>query len=73
MSQISQENLYKVILSPIVSEKTSIATAYNQYTFKVVKDCNKQDIKRAVELLFGVDVQSVQTLNIKGLSVGLSD
>lgn len=63
---MSQENLYKVLLSAVVSEKTSIASANNQYIFKVIKSANKQDIKKAIELLFGVTVNSVQTLNVKG-------
>lgn len=63
---MNEERLYQVLLSPIVSEKTTTASAYNQYAFKVAKSANKQDIKRAVELLFGVDVQAVKTLNIKG-------
>lgn len=63
---MSKENLYKVIMSPVVSEKTSIASSLNQYTFKVAKSANKQDIKRAVELLFGVKIKAIQTMNVKG-------
>ncbi len=66
IKNISQEKLYKIILSPIVSEKTSIASANNQYTFKVAKESTKQDIKRSIELLFGVDVKAIQTMNVKG-------
>ncbi len=63
---MSKEKLYKVLLSPIISEKTTIASANNQYVFKVLKSATKKDIKLAVELLFNVSVNKVQTLNMIG-------
>lgn len=61
------ERLYKVLLGPHISEKTSIATeASNSYTFKVVPDATKPEIKAAVERLFEVQVAAVRTLNVKG-------
>ncbi len=63
---MSKERLFKVLLAPVVSEKTTMASANNQYVFKVLKSATKKDIKLAVELLFSVNVDKVQTLNIIG-------
>lgn len=64
---MSQERLYKVLVGPIVSEKsTMIADKARQYAFRVLADATKPEIKAAVELLFKVKVDSVQVLTIKG-------
>ena len=61
------ERLYKVLLGPHISEKSTLAgEASNSYTFKVVPDATKPEIKAAVEQIFEVRVQSVNTLNVKG-------
>ncbi len=61
------ERLFKVILAPVISEKTTrIAELGNQVVFKVVKDANKADIKAAVEKMFDVKVDAVRVLNVKG-------
>lgn len=67
MSAVNQERLYQVILAPIVSEKsTFIADKNEQVAFRVVADATKPEIKAAVELLFKVQVDAVQVLNVKG-------
>ncbi|CAN7531501.1 50S ribosomal protein L23 [Rhizobacter sp. LjRoot28] len=59
--------LAQVLVAPIVSEKaTSIAEKNNQVLFKVLRDATKPEIKAAVELLFKVEVESVQTVVQKG-------
>ncbi|MDK4624209.1 50S ribosomal protein L23 [Kingella kingae] len=64
---MNQERLMKVILAPIVSEKSNIlAEKRNQMVFKVLKDATKTEIKAAVELLFNVQVASVTTTTTKG-------
>ncbi|MBQ9601261.1 MAG: 50S ribosomal protein L23 [Neisseriaceae bacterium] len=64
---MNQERLMKVILAPIVSEKSNLlAEKRNQMVFKVLKDATKTEIKAAVELLFKVEVASVTTATIKG-------
>jgi large subunit ribosomal protein L23 len=67
MSSMNQERLLKVILAPVVSEKsTRIADKENQIAFKVLSDATKQEISAAVEMLFKVEVTGVQTLTVKG-------
>lgn len=63
---MNEERIYKVLLGPHVSEKTSMAGEYNQICFKVAPDATKPEIKSAVEKLFKVNVEGVQTVNIKG-------
>ena len=64
---MNQQRLTQVILAPIVSEKSNVlAEKRNQMTFKVAANATKTDIKAAVELLFGVQVESVTTVTIKG-------
>jgi large subunit ribosomal protein L23 len=63
---MNQEKVLKVLLGPIVSEKTTLSTANNQYVFKVRTDSNKREIGAAVETLFGVKVENVTTSNVKG-------
>lgn len=65
--KVSEERLYKVLLAPIISEKsTLIADANEQVAFRVVQDATKPEIRAAVEKLFNVQVKSVQILNQKG-------
>jgi large subunit ribosomal protein L23 len=69
MSAYSQERLLQVLLAPQISEKaTYIADKNEQVVFRVVNDATKPEIKAAVELLFKVEVDSVQTANVKGKS-----
>jgi len=64
---MNQERLMQVLLAPIVSEKsTMLAEKANQVGFRVIQDATKPEIKAAVELLFKVEVESVQVLNQKG-------
>ena len=54
-----------VIIAPVITEKSMAARGINVYTFKVVKDATKEEIKNAVEKAFDVKVKSVNTLNTK--------
>jgi len=66
---MSKERLYKVLLSPRMTEKsTRVGESSNQYVFKVTTDSNKQAVKDAVEKLFEVNVESVRIVNVKGKS-----
>jgi len=61
------ERLMQVLLAPIVTEKaTFVAEKNQQVAFRVVDTATKPEIKAAVELLFKVQVESVQVLNRKG-------
>ena len=55
-----------IILRPIITENSMAGIALKKYTFKVAKDANKIEIQKAVEQLFGVKVQSVHTMNVRG-------
>ena len=64
---MNQERLMKVLLAPIVSEKsTRVADASRQFVFKVMKDASKPEVKKAVELMFDVKVDKVQITNMRG-------
>lgn len=63
----STDRLMKVVLAPIVSEKsTMLAERNRQYVFRVADDASKPEIKAAVELLFKTRVDSVTVSNVKG-------
>jgi large subunit ribosomal protein L23 len=67
MSAYSQERLLQVLLAPQISEKaTFIADKNEQVVFKVASDATKPEVKAAVEMLFKVQVESVQIANVKG-------
>jgi large subunit ribosomal protein L23 len=64
---MNNERLMRVLLGPVVSEKTTMAgETAGQYAFRVVRDATKREIGSAVELLFQVEVAGVQVLNVKG-------
>jgi len=67
MSGFSQERLMQVLLAPQISEKaTYIADKNEQVVFRVASTATKPEVKAAVELLFKVQVKSVQIANVKG-------
>lgn len=64
---MSLNNVYTTILSPIISEKSNrVGEESNQYVFQVAVSSNKQQVKKAVEKMFEVNVEDVQILNVKG-------
>jgi large subunit ribosomal protein L23 len=63
----AESRLAQVLVAPIVSEKATMAAEkHNQVLFKVLRDATKPEIKAAVELMFKVTVDSVQTVQHKG-------
>lgn len=62
---MNQERLMKVLLSPHMSEKASLAKEDRQYVFHVIKDATKPEVKEAVKLMFKVEVESVRIVNVK--------
>lgn len=64
---MNQERIYQVLLGPHISEKATVVAEKNrQYVFRVRPDANKLEIKAAVEKLFNVQVESVNTTLVKG-------
>ncbi len=64
---MNQTRLLQVIVAQYVSDKATVAAdKRGQMTFKVLPNATKPEIKAAVEFLFSVKVESVQTLNVKG-------
>ena len=57
---------YDVILRPIITEQSMEHLDLKKYVFEVARDANKIEISRAVEEIFGVEVDKVTTLNMKG-------
>ncbi|MCY4478491.1 MAG: 50S ribosomal protein L23 [Rhodospirillales bacterium] len=66
MSVEPKERWYDMILGPVVTEKSTQGSEYNQVTFKVRTDATKPQIKEAVEGLFEVKVRKVNTSMVKG-------
>ena len=62
MSKIAQD----IILRPIITEESMLGTADKKYTFSVAKDANKIEIAKAVEEIFGVKVEKVNTIRMEG-------
>jgi large subunit ribosomal protein L23 len=64
---VNQERIYKIILGPVISEKSAqLGEGSGQAVFKVLCDATKLEVKTAVEKLFNVKVESVRVLNVKG-------
>ncbi|WP_126172418.1 50S ribosomal protein L23 [Altericroceibacterium xinjiangense] len=59
---------YDVVLSPHITEKSTLLSEHNAVVFKVANDATKPQIKEAVEALFGVKVKGVNTIVQKGKS-----
>ena len=57
---------YDVIVSPVITEKSTFVSENNQVVFNVARDASKPEIKAAVEALFGVKVKAVNTMLRKG-------
>ncbi len=61
------KDLSRIIQRPLITERGSrLRAERNQYFFEVVPEANKHEIKQAIELYFGVKVESVRTMNMRG-------
>jgi len=63
---MSQERYYDIIRGPVITEKATMMSEHNQVAFRVAMDASKPEIKAAVEALFNVKVNKVNTLVVKG-------
>ena len=57
---------YDIIIKPIITEQSMEATAEKKYVFQVANDANKIEIKKAIEEIFGVKVEKVNTIRMEG-------
>ena len=57
---------YDVIISPIITENSMDMAADKKYAFKVAKQTNKTEVRKAIEDIFGVDVAKVNIMNVNG-------
>ena len=60
------KDLTRVIVRPVVTEKTTDMGESDKYVFEVASEANKNEVKQAVEKFFGVKVVDVHTMNMKG-------
>jgi large subunit ribosomal protein L23 len=64
---VNKYQLAGILQSPVVSEKSTLAAEKNRrFVFKVQKQATKKQVKSAVEIMFNVEVETVQVLNVKG-------
>jgi len=63
---LSKEQMYDIVRAPLITEKATMGSDFNQVTFRVSLDASKPEIKAAVEGIFGVTVKAVNTLISKG-------
>ena len=57
---------YDILIRPIISEQSMEQSDIKKYVFEVAKDANKIEIAKAVEEAFGVEVEKVNTLHVRG-------
>lgn len=63
---MNQERLLKIILSPHISEKATIAAEkHNEYVFQVIESATKPEVKSAIEFLFNTKVKAVRIVNVR--------
>lgn len=66
------KSAHDIIIKPIVSERTMSGIKERKYTFEVARDATKIDVKNAIEEVFGVKVDSVNIMNVRGKKKRLS-
>ena len=70
---MSEKNFFDILVSPVVTEKSSMLSESNKVVFKVSMQSSKQDIKKSIESLFKVKVKSVNTLRRNGKSTNFKN
>ena len=56
---------YDIIIKPVITEQSMEQTEAKKYVFQVAIDANKSEIKKAIEQIFGVKVEKVNTISMK--------
>lgn len=62
----SSERMYELIRTPVITEKATLLSEFNQVTFRVPVDANKHEVRSAIEELFKVKVTAVNTIRQQG-------
>lgn len=57
---------HEIIVRPLITEKNTNLMVDNKYSFEVLRDASKPEIKNAVETIFNVSVTKVHTMNVRG-------
>jgi large subunit ribosomal protein L23 len=57
---------HEIIVRPLITEKNTNLMVYNKYSFEVLRESSKPEIKNAVETIFNVTVTKVHTINVRG-------
>lgn len=65
-------NAYKVLMNPLVTEKSTFLSHGSKYSFKVAPETNKIEVAKAVKALYNVDVENVNIVNVRGKLVQFS-
>ena len=63
---LTKQQMYDIILAPVITEKATRTSEHNQVVFRVALDATKPEIKAAIEGVFGVTVKAVNTVRVKG-------
>ena len=64
--KLTRERMYELVRSPVITEKSTMGSEHNQVTFRVPLDADKRSVKAAIEGLFKVKVEAVNTIRVKG-------
>jgi large subunit ribosomal protein L23 len=62
----TREQMYELVRSPVITEKSTMGSEHNQVTFRVPLTADKRSVKAAIEGLFKVKVEAVNTIRVKG-------
>ena len=65
-TRLSREEMYRIIRAPVITEKATAVSEHNQVVFRVALDADKRQVKAAVEGLFQVKVEAVNTIRVEG-------
>ena len=60
------KSIDKILIAPQITEKATMLAQKNQYVFKIHPEANKNEIKKAIEKLYGIQVLDVKIINIPG-------
>lgn len=68
-SKVRSSLAHRILLRPMISEKSTVGVSLNKYVFEVHPKANKVEIKKAVEAVYGVKPLDVNIINVRSKSV----